>query len=44
MFNSMITSSWCKGFLVLLSILFSEEGKGSGEEGQPSFAAELEIE
>lgn len=29
MFNSMINSSWFKGFLVLLSVLSSEEAKRS---------------
>lgn len=33
MFNSTINSLWIKGFLVLLSVLFSEEGKGTEEEG-----------
>lgn len=44
MLNSMINSSWVKSFFALLSVLFSEEGKESGEEGKPSFVMELEIE
>lgn len=43
MFNSMINSSWFKGFLVLLSVFSSEEAKRSGE-GKPSCVIELEIE
>lgn len=42
LFNSMINSSWFKGSLVLLFVLFGEEGKGS-REGKPSFAVALEI-
>lgn len=43
MFNSTINSSWSKGLLVLLSVLFSKEGKRSEEEGKPNFAVVLEI-
>lgn len=38
MFNSMINSSWFKGSFVLLSVLFSEDGKGSGEESKSSLS------
>lgn len=34
LFNSMINSSWSKDILVLLSLLFSEEGKRSTGEGK----------
>ena len=38
MFNSMINSSWSKDTLVLLSLLFSEEGKRSRGEGKSQSA------
>lgn len=48
LFNSVINSSRFKGSLVLLFVLFSGEGKGSGEvmgsrEGKQSFAVALDI-
>lgn len=38
LFNSMINSSWSKDILVLLSLLFSEEGKRSRGEGKSQSA------
>lgn len=40
----MINSSWSKDILVLLSLLFSEEGKRSRGEGKSLSAIVLEIE
>lgn len=40
----MINSSWSKDILVLLSLLFSEEGKRSRGEGKSQSAIVLEIE